>query len=212
MRELANTGPTSRIRPSYSNARSFAGPQLLLKDRRPRSRTRIKLDLCQGLMLRRHGIVPAPAYRLGWSRFSCIACIFGNPDQWASMRYLAPDWFERIAAHEDGFGRTIQRDWSIRALADRGRPYQSLIEQPDLARKTLQHAWNKPVTTRPDGWTIPAGAFGNGAGPARSRCCAPPLPQPNGRDCRVGSSRGLEDEVNPLGALPWNCRSPTRRS
>ena len=25
-------------------------------------------------MLRRHGIVPAPAYRLGWSRLSCIAC------------------------------------------------------------------------------------------------------------------------------------------
>ena len=58
-------------------------------------------------MLRRHGIVPAPAYRLGWSRLSCIACIFGNPDQWASMRYLAPDWFERIAADEAGFGRTI---------------------------------------------------------------------------------------------------------
>ena len=32
----------------------------------------------------------------------------------------APDWFERIAAHEDGFGRTIQRSWSIRTLADRG--------------------------------------------------------------------------------------------
>ncbi len=47
------------------------------------------------------------------------------------MRYLAPDWFERIAAHEDGFGRTIQRSWSIRALADRGRPYLALIEQPD---------------------------------------------------------------------------------
>ncbi len=35
-------------------------------------------------MLRRHGIVPAPAYRLGWSRLSCIACIFGGADQWAS--------------------------------------------------------------------------------------------------------------------------------
>ena len=58
-------------------------------------------------MMRRHGVVPAPAYRLGWSRLSCIACIFGSPNQWASMRYLAPDWFERIASLEDGFGRTI---------------------------------------------------------------------------------------------------------
>ena len=117
-------------------------------------------------MLRRHGIVPAPAYRLGWSRLSCIACIFGGADQWASMRYLAPDWFERIAAHEEGFGRTIQRSWSIRALADRGRPYLALIEQPDLARLALQHAWDEPVRVRPEAWTLPAGAFGEGAGPS----------------------------------------------
>jgi 3'-phosphoadenosine 5'-phosphosulfate sulfotransferase (PAPS reductase)/FAD synthetase len=35
-------------------------------------------------LMRRHGIVPAPAYRLGWSRLSCLsclACIFGGPDQ-----------------------------------------------------------------------------------------------------------------------------------
>ena len=36
-------------------------------------------------MMRRHGILPAPAYRLGWSRLSCIACIFGSPNQWAEL-------------------------------------------------------------------------------------------------------------------------------
>ena len=117
-------------------------------------------------MLRRRGVVPAPAYRLGWSRLSCIACIFGNPDQWASMRYLATEWFERIAALEEGFGRTIQRSWGIRALADLGRPYQALIDQPDLARLALQHAWDEPVRTRPEVWTLPAGAFGSGTGPS----------------------------------------------
>ena len=116
-------------------------------------------------MLCRHGIVPAPAYRLGWSRLSCIACIFGSPDQWASMRYLAPDWFDRIAGHEEGFGRTIQRFSSIRALADRGRPYRALIDQPDLARQALQHAWTDPVQVKSGDWITPAGAFGNGAGP-----------------------------------------------
>ena len=116
--------------------------------------------------MRRHGIVPAPAYRLGWSRLSCIGCIFGNADQWASLRYLAPAAFERIAAHEDGFGCTIQRSWSIRALADRGRPYQALIDQPDLARLALQHVWDEPVRTRPEVWTLPAGAFGSGTGPS----------------------------------------------
>ena len=116
-------------------------------------------------MLRRHGIVAAPAYRLGWSRLSCIACIFGSPDQWASMRYLAPDWFDRIAGHEESFGRTIQRFSSIRTLSDRGRPYQALIDQPDLARQALQHGWTDPVQVKTEHWTMPAGAFEDGAGP-----------------------------------------------
>ena len=116
-------------------------------------------------LLQRHGIVAAPAYRLGWSRLSCIACIFGSPNQWASMRYLAPEWFERIAAFEDSFGRTIQRSVGIRNLADRGRPYLALIQQPDLARRALQHAWEEPVRVRPSAWAMPTGAFGDGAGP-----------------------------------------------
>ena len=116
-------------------------------------------------MIRRHGIVPAPAYRLGRSRLSCIACIFGGTNQWASMRYLAPDWFERIARYEDRFGRTIQRSCGIRQLADRGRPYAALIEQPDLARRALAHAWDESVVVPPDAWHLPAGAFGEGTGP-----------------------------------------------
>jgi 3'-phosphoadenosine 5'-phosphosulfate sulfotransferase (PAPS reductase)/FAD synthetase len=32
--------------------------------------------------LERHRVTPHPAYRLGWGRVSCSACIFGNPDQW----------------------------------------------------------------------------------------------------------------------------------
>ena len=117
-------------------------------------------------MLRRHGIVPAPAYRLGWSRLSCLACIFGGSDQWASVRYLAPAWFEQIAAHEEGFGRTIQRHCSVRVLADRGRPYRALVDQPELAQRAMQHVWDEPVSVCPKLWTLPAGAFGEGTGPS----------------------------------------------
>jgi hypothetical protein len=61
------------------------------------------------------------------------------------------------------FGRSIQRRHGIRVLADRGRPYQGLVEQPDLARLALQHVWDEPVLVRPNAWTMPAGAFGDGA-------------------------------------------------
>ncbi len=93
-------------------------------------------------ILRRHGIVPAPAYRLGWSRLSCIA------------------------SYEDEFGRTIHRSRGVRALADRGNPYHALIAQPGLARRALNHAWAEPVLVRPAAWQMPAGAFGNNTGPS----------------------------------------------
>ena len=116
-------------------------------------------------LLRRHGIVPAPAYRLGWSRLSCLACIFGSSDQWASLRWIAPSLFETIACHEDRFERTIHRQLGIRALADRGTPYPALIGQPDLARRAMAHAWQDNVYMPPSAWQLPAGAYGHGLGP-----------------------------------------------
>jgi len=117
-------------------------------------------------MMRRHGIVPGPAYRLGWSRLSCLACIFGGPDQWASLRAIAPAWFERIAGYEDRFGCTIQRHCGIRALADRGRPYPAAVTQPDLARRALCSSWAEPVRIASGNWQLPAGAFGHSRGPS----------------------------------------------
>ena len=116
-------------------------------------------------LLRAHGIVPAPAYRLGWSRLSCAACIFGNPDQWASLRLIAPDWFDRIADYEGRFDRTIHRTMSVHARADRGRPYPAALAQPALARSALQHNWTEHVQVPSHAWQLPAGAFGNSHGP-----------------------------------------------
>ena len=116
-------------------------------------------------MMQRHGIVPAPAYRLGWSRLSCMGCIFGGADQRASLRAIAPAWFERIAAYEDLFGCTIQRHCSIRALADRGTPFAAALGQPDIALRALSAKWTEPVLVPPSQWRLPAGAFGRGGGP-----------------------------------------------
>jgi 3'-phosphoadenosine 5'-phosphosulfate sulfotransferase (PAPS reductase)/FAD synthetase len=116
-------------------------------------------------LMQQHGIMPASAYRLGWPRLSCLGCIFGGPDQWAILRAIAPAWFERIAAYEDRFGRTIQRHCSIRALAGRGRPYAAALAQPDLVRRALGTEWTQPVRIASRDWQLPAGAFGNGGGP-----------------------------------------------
>ena len=71
-----------------------------------------------------------------------------------------------MASLEDVFDRTIQRTATIRAIADRGSPYQALVEQPNLARRALAHAWDEPVLVRAAAWMMPAGASGDGAGPS----------------------------------------------
>jgi len=115
--------------------------------------------------LRRHGVVPAPAYRLGWSRLSCLTCVFASPAVWATVRLIALDWFARIAAYERHFGCTIQRGRSVSEQADRGRPFAAALCQPALAQRALQPGWDEPVLVSPCRWELPAGAHGNSTGP-----------------------------------------------
>ncbi len=108
-----------------------------------------------------------PAYCLGWSRVSCMACIFGDRDQWASVRKLAPQTFNRISGREAQFGVTIRKGESVVQQADKGREFVS--NKPEHLRQlalgqvpfTLADFWV------PEGqeWVMPAGAFRHGGGP-----------------------------------------------
>ena len=114
--------------------------------------------------LARHGVVPAAPYRLGFGRLSCMLCIFGTPAAWATVRMIAPAWFERVAGYEQRFGCTIQRSRSVCDLADRGSPYPAALAQPRLVAEALAPRWTSPVHTAD--WRLPAGAFGEAAGPS----------------------------------------------
>jgi 3'-phosphoadenosine 5'-phosphosulfate sulfotransferase (PAPS reductase)/FAD synthetase len=41
--------------------------------------------------LQAHRVRPHPAYYCGWSRTSCMCCIFGGRNQWATVRSIAPE-------------------------------------------------------------------------------------------------------------------------
>ena len=115
-------------------------------------------------LLERYRINPPPPYRLGWGRVSCVGCIFGSDNQWASLRVVNPAQFGQIATYEEAFGWTIRRDGSITAAADRGTPYAS-INRHDLAA-ALSITWQELIILPTDVlWTLPAGAFGESAGP-----------------------------------------------
>jgi len=113
--------------------------------------------------LARSGIRPHPAYVLGWGRLSCRACIFGSPDQWATLRIVFPSAFQRVAACEAATGKTIHRALSITQLADRGTPFPAAMLHPDDLAQADDPEWRLSILADP--WTLPAGAFGDHAGP-----------------------------------------------
>jgi 3'-phosphoadenosine 5'-phosphosulfate sulfotransferase (PAPS reductase)/FAD synthetase len=111
----------------------------------------------------RSRIRPHPAYVLGWGRLSCRACIFGSPAQWATLRLVFPAAFQRVAACEAASGKTIHRSLSVSQLAERGTPFQAALLNPDELAQADDQRWCLPILA--DRWTLPAGAFGDHAGP-----------------------------------------------
>jgi antirestriction protein ArdC/3'-phosphoadenosine 5'-phosphosulfate sulfotransferase (PAPS reductase)/FAD synthetase len=116
--------------------------------------------------LRRRGVVPHVGYQLGWGRLSCMACIFMSADQAASLRFMAPTVFDSLASYERRFGFTVKRGLSLHALADRGRPYDQVLNRSDLVQLALSDTWDRPIRVAPRSWRPPAGAFGDKAGPS----------------------------------------------
>ena len=108
-------------------------------------------------------IRPHPAYTLGWGRLSCRTCIFGSPDQWATVRHVFPRAFQRVKVREAASGKTIHRAADVETRADRGSPYSAALVHPDELSQAEDEHWRLPIVMTP--WRLPAGAFGDPAGP-----------------------------------------------
>ena len=114
-------------------------------------------------VIERHSVNPHPAYRLGWGRVSCAACIFGSVDQWASLRAVSPAQFDRVASYEGEFGKTIKRHLTVVQQADQGRAYA--MSQADAVAATNER-FDEPVVLPAGSWRLPAGAYGDSCGPS----------------------------------------------
>ncbi|WP_267347115.1 phosphoadenosine phosphosulfate reductase family protein [Sphingomonas sp. GM_Shp_2] len=108
-------------------------------------------------------IRPHPAYVLGWGRLSCRTCIFGSADQWATLRHVFPAAFGLVRDREKVSGKTIHRALDVSRRADRGRPYPAALTHPDELAQAGDETWHLPIIMDP--WMLPAGAFGDAAGP-----------------------------------------------
>lgn len=115
-------------------------------------------------IIQRHGVVPHPAYRLGWSRLSCMKCIFGSKNQWASIQQIDQAGFEAIAKYEEEFNCTIHRTKSVRDQAAAGTPYRAITDE--LVELAMSKTYTGEILIDPKDWVMPAGAFGEDAGPS----------------------------------------------
>lgn len=113
-------------------------------------------------IIERYRVNPHPAYRIGFGRCSCAGCIFGGADQFATLKAINRPQFDRLAAYEREFGRTMKRTEALPVLADRGRPYPASQRAADV-EAALSDDWTEAIIL--EEWTLPAGAFGDGCGP-----------------------------------------------
>ncbi len=117
-------------------------------------------------IMERWRINPHPAYRLGFPRVSCMTCIFGGADQWASVRTISPDRFANIAAYEREFGCTIKQGMTVEQLADRGTPYPACDNAALVAlAMSSDYPANQVFVPEPEPWQLPGGAYKRGGGP-----------------------------------------------
>lgn len=113
-------------------------------------------------LIERFRINPHPAYWLGWGRVSCAPCIFGSPNQWASLRVVNPAQFTAVANYERQFGKKIDRHLSVHAMADKGTPFPDM--DPRHVRAAVAREFTEPVFLDP--WKLPRGALlGDTTGP-----------------------------------------------
>jgi 3'-phosphoadenosine 5'-phosphosulfate sulfotransferase (PAPS reductase)/FAD synthetase len=122
-------------------------------------------------MMRLAGIVPHPCYYLGFSRASCMTCIFLQNEEWSTVQALVPTQFEVIARMEELFGSAISMQGmkkNVRVQADsapsmaRHDPYWSAL---GTSHRYEAQGKPGPILVEPDEWILPMGAFRGGHGP-----------------------------------------------
>ena len=111
-------------------------------------------------LIEKHKVNPHPAYHVGFGRASCLACVFGSKNQWATIRDIAPTQFALVANYEKEFATTIHRKYSVIEQADRGTCHSTAHEWKHVA---MSDEYTLPFFVDP--WVLPAGAYGESCGP-----------------------------------------------
>jgi 3'-phosphoadenosine 5'-phosphosulfate sulfotransferase (PAPS reductase)/FAD synthetase len=119
-------------------------------------------------IIKRWKINPHPCYKIGFGRCSCAGCIFGNKDQFASLKKASAGIFQGILDHEKEFRFAIHSKgkgknavpYYLDEYIDEGIPYQ--MKEKDIA-SINNVEYNEPIFL--DEWVEPLGMKGDLRGP-----------------------------------------------
>jgi hypothetical protein len=114
-------------------------------------------------VLEKHRVSPPVPYRLGWSRSSCMTCIYNSPRVWATIKHYWPERVMSIARYEQSFGVTVSRKRiDVLDLSAGVSPIR--ISDVDALNQVSMEQYVLPVLV-PAGqkWETPPGAFGREA-------------------------------------------------
>lgn len=116
--------------------------------------------------LKRHGVIPPVPYRLGWGRSSCMKCIFNDAVIWATLRHHFPGSLDDIAAYENQFGTTINRNRiGIVDVSKQAAPLN--IEDKEAFIQAMKRDYSLTIIQSGEGWRLPPGAYAKtGCGPS----------------------------------------------
>ena len=113
-----------------------------------------------------YGVQPHPAYYLGFSRVSCMTCIFSGPDHWATIRDIDPERFRLLVEMEQELGHRVDNKLTLNQMADKGWSFVDAYPEAANWIAKAMAADFKPEDVLTDKWALPAGAFGGpGGGP-----------------------------------------------
>lgn len=117
-------------------------------------------------IIRRHGVVPHPAYQLSWSRVSCRTCVFMDKAALATLKAIFPLTFAALVQDEARTGYTIAREGSVSDRAADAEPFARPFDNPAMIAIANGDLPLGRVRIPPENWRLPPGAFkGLGGGP-----------------------------------------------
>lgn len=115
-------------------------------------------------VLKRHSVTPHPCYSAGWSRCSCMMCIFSLPKHWAGIKELFPQEYEAVRQDEIRLGFTLDNKKTLDEYVGNAQSCLNRSNERVIQQIMTGEFTEDDIYTPEESWDFPVGAFGGSEG------------------------------------------------